>query len=1126
MTKRVNKICALIVLVSGMSLVASAATRVALVSGEASKAIAKVMDVATAKLSAEKSIELLERKEIARVLAEQKLSIAGIMDAEKAVAIGKLLSVDLFAVVESDIEKKEAIGLVVFNAKSGVRLWDAALPGGGLEKTADGIATAVRESSSKNARLGKDLKTVCLLTVRNADLPRSMDSFCDAVGALLERELIRSPDIAVLERKRLEHLNVEKAFPSDFRVNTTSPSFFLIELEVARKNNAGGYIATALITDNSKHEIGRAVVENAKGMVLEMAVQLRRKITDVIHSSVIETNGDSRRESARFFREAELHEGAQEYAAALRATETAYALDPQNETISGLLAQRLLYQAFDRFLPERRLIYGGIPWWRAANISMAGAERAVSIAERALELRYASFIKMNSLGIPGLMSHSERSFTERVMPQFLSMLDFLDDRLDPNLRQRRDFLRERYCELCGKVLESWAQLAEKNPDAFGGYTDYFTQFGSVPYAAFSRVAVEFTDVLRMARRWVEVADRNNQMIFDSLGIVLERLAVHSEKPKDDVRRQELLSQVELIMPLYQLMKTNSHPFVNLYGQIGELRCAVATRSWPEEAMEQRYAAIKKSALRIVAHPLYRAPNIRTDFGAIRQRVSPESESRALAFEAIKDAIQYALPTQRVAGQEYVELANFILGRKELDGEVITEAGKYLAAQPNRSAEALQFYETAFAILNSQDTINTRGESWSASGRRHLRNTLEDQREKVLAVRGSIPSVAMRTKLTFSAPWENQREIFNVSTVNGLHLIRNPILVDDVVYAVGFAPGEGKSGIEARGDKVSMIPLKIPLNGAPAKTLGKVEVNTGFMGVQVSRREGFVNALVQNVCYNDKTLFVGTRDQGIFEFSLRSKKISIINIASGLPSNFVQAFVVTDGVLYAALGEREKESYFIRYNLSSKRCDVLASNRRKQIQSPLDDRAPFDVRFLFSDAKRNRLLFIINEIKPKQLSGLWQLDLKTSQLNQMIQGGDPENSSGSIGWASELDPDHLLFSAGITGVFKFSRVTNTREMVYDARSSTQKELPQPNFPALLLDNWLWLTHPWGRVSLHNKYFEPFPDLEETDLLVLSRSKKENIIRSLEIFQLVNKNQQILVGTEKRLWLLDLKKEGEK
>src|SRR5437773_5769995 len=88
-----------------------AATRLALVANQRGDALRAVLDLAGAELSADKDLELLERSAIERVLAEHELSLSGLVDANQVVAAGKLLSVGLFAVVETDAGGKEALGL-------------------------------------------------------------------------------------------------------------------------------------------------------------------------------------------------------------------------------------------------------------------------------------------------------------------------------------------------------------------------------------------------------------------------------------------------------------------------------------------------------------------------------------------------------------------------------------------------------------------------------------------------------------------------------------------------------------------------------------------------------------------------------------------------------------------------------------------------------------------------------------------------------------------------------------------------------------------------------------------------------------------------------------------------------
>src|SRR5436853_7466764 len=75
-----------------------AATRHGLVG--AGKWVENVLGAATALLSKDTDLELLDRAEVGRVLGEQEISLAGLVRAEHALKAGQLLHADLFAVLE------------------------------------------------------------------------------------------------------------------------------------------------------------------------------------------------------------------------------------------------------------------------------------------------------------------------------------------------------------------------------------------------------------------------------------------------------------------------------------------------------------------------------------------------------------------------------------------------------------------------------------------------------------------------------------------------------------------------------------------------------------------------------------------------------------------------------------------------------------------------------------------------------------------------------------------------------------------------------------------------------------------------------------------------------------------
>ncbi len=149
--------CLLLVAAAPLSAGADQAERVkiALVSSEQGDGLQNLLALAEVKLTEAPGLRVLEREAIGKVLAEQKLTLTGLVRTEQAIAVGKLLAVDLFAVLEAGVNKKEAAGLVVFDARTGVRLWDAALPTGKPEAVVTAVLDAVRAAQRKRQAMDK-----------------------------------------------------------------------------------------------------------------------------------------------------------------------------------------------------------------------------------------------------------------------------------------------------------------------------------------------------------------------------------------------------------------------------------------------------------------------------------------------------------------------------------------------------------------------------------------------------------------------------------------------------------------------------------------------------------------------------------------------------------------------------------------------------------------------------------------------------------------------------------------------------------------------------------------------------------------------------------------------------------
>ncbi len=358
-------------------------TRIALVTAEKGDAVNTLLDLAEAKLTESKALDVLDRRTIDRVLAEQKLTLAGVVAADQALTVGKLLSVELLAVLETAPGSKQPTGLVVFDAVTGVKLWDASLPArlnAAVEATVGGVEAARR----KHLMHFKDLRTLCVLTVRNADLPRGLDPLCDSVGMLLERDLISSPGVAVLERRRLEQVNKERTLPTDAALQQLLASVVVCELEIGKTEDGKGLKAAAQLSTARGTLLAKPTATVGDRDAGALADALAAATAGALKTARADAEGDRTREARRFGREADFLIEHKEFARAAQAGEAAHALDPADLTLQAGLARALIDQAVEAIDPGGQNASGS--FFRKDKVKPEDLLVSADLAVRASEL--------------------------------------------------------------------------------------------------------------------------------------------------------------------------------------------------------------------------------------------------------------------------------------------------------------------------------------------------------------------------------------------------------------------------------------------------------------------------------------------------------------------------------------------------------------------------------------------------------------------------------------------------------------------------------------------------------------------------------------------------------------------
>jgi hypothetical protein len=271
----------------------------------------------------------------------------------------------------------------------------------------------------------------------------------------------------------------------------------------------------------------------------------------------------------------------------------------------------------------------------------------------------------------------------------------------------------------------------------------------------------------------------------------------------------------------------------------------------------------------------------------------------------------------------------------------------------------------------------------------------------------------------------------------------------------------------------------------------------------------------DACVANGRYFVATRDQGIFAFALDGTDVAQFNTANGLPTNHAQRIAVMDNQLFACLGANYKEAYLVSIDLKTNQSTLIASSRRKDVQTPFDDSPPWNILAFLPDPDRKRMLFVM-EIFGKGKSGLWELDLLTRRLKQL------KETTPGFHWLTKTGPDKLLLATfdattlmdltngkAESKSYHVSRGTmpHVEPRMQDVLALTNWKNPshQLCLGYFLHDGWLWTPAPFGRVSADGKTRELLPS---------PRKKSSLAFAAYEGFQL--EGNQVIMADAHGLW----------
>jgi hypothetical protein len=1072
----------------------NAATRLALVGGETNAGLANVLDTTTALLGKDAGLQLLDRAEVGRVLREHELSLAGLVGAEHAVKAGQLLQADLFAVLEgaltNEVGGAMSLGLVVFDAKTGARYADSALPASNTVSAASATAEAVRAAVEKSRRSPADLHTVGLLLVRNADLPRQFDGLCDVVGLLLERELTASPGIAVLERRRLEQVTTERAVAPEAEGNRLLSSLRMIELDISRDGEGlRGKLALAGADGVRSAPITASVPTNNAALLAHLLAGETERFLKAPTDAPLPNRAA---EAARFHSEHLQLRVQRDYTAAVRALDAALALDPEQTKWQEEMAQ---------VLPS------------AAIESSGDLATCMALAQRGADLMLDLARKAAQDFKPG-----------EPIPQVLK---------DANLYSL-DSLRQTVAAITKSNTAGTAELA-----ALAGKARALRMEIMEPFLTKQSVdKTSFAIYNQMTRHWISPSGLTEDARQDDLLVVRHWIELsHRINPPDGSGIYTPLDSSftgffwhyrgKETEDFRQSLEQDQDPVIRLYARAGRLTSSMTPGNHPPGERLAIEREFRLYAQDLLAHGEAAKPGRYRDHvwnaiqtGIVLSLDDPdgwkellESCRFALAHEDIRPNILY---------NTIFELDNSRRRKPSEELEVVNGALKLILDKPEA------YPGTNATFRRRDDVIN------------YLRKKSGELAAELAGVNTNAPA---------SSPWKQQVCLVDLSKqMDGLAWLFKPIVQDGQVFALAL--GIHEWGLPE--DSVQLV--RVPLTGGQPTFLGRAKIAEfewpERTRILISDPTSPLNGkrghpdVARAACVGDGC-YIAATSAGIYIFPTNGGPVLHLGTTNGLPSEDTHAVACLDGKLYFDAGDAGREGCLASYEFATHKISILASSRRSEHLTPFDDQPPFAAECIVADAVRHRLVMAVSsvgipsrtvpEISPAM--GIWAYSPLTAEYKRLapLRLGAPSTSSSrhamstssaTSTWAGLVDSSTLVVrELGLLAMFDLTndRLLSVASKLPDEGTSpvalwNRRASGNPdasfflvNGPFFLRNGWFYSTWPFERMRLADGTREPYPPLR-TDYAFEPR----------ESFQLLPDGKHVLAADQFSIWLLELNK----
>ena len=296
-----------------------------------------------AQLSQTQSVKLLERAAIDKVLEEQRLSAAGLLDRSTTIKIGKLLRADAFIILSLENHSQDANDLIrvrLAETAHGLRLLDYFEQLNSMNPL-EAVARIIQKTQSVLEKINQPdtkLIPVGIVDIHRVQLGEQYKMLERTLPVMLSVRLSREPQIIMLEREDLKVLFDEKLMTEGEGTKFWNSA---VLIEGYLQPNNGHLEIHIQLKQADGHEIMSLNIPFEPNEPSKATARAANEIIQKLQNSPPIAQWKPELEAAEFYKQGQMLAVHGRYEDALPIFETAHALQTQNVYYTGALFERL-----------------------------------------------------------------------------------------------------------------------------------------------------------------------------------------------------------------------------------------------------------------------------------------------------------------------------------------------------------------------------------------------------------------------------------------------------------------------------------------------------------------------------------------------------------------------------------------------------------------------------------------------------------------------------------------------------------------------------------------------------------------------------------------------------------------